>query len=81
MLGKWGLQAASRGHFSGRGCIALTRTSQTADGQGISCVPPSVIRYNIVYRTAEDKPNGYGSNRVQGALVLCPSAALRSSSN
>jgi len=56
MLGKWGVQAASRGHFSENGCVAVT--SQVAEGQGISCIPLSVIRYNVVYQTAKDKPNG-----------------------
>lgn len=52
----WDIQAASRGHFSENGCEA--DASQAAECQSISCVPLSVIRYNTVYQTAEDKPNG-----------------------
>jgi hypothetical protein len=55
MLGKSGVQAASRGSFSENGCVGVT--SQAAEGQGFSCVPLSVIRYNIVYQTAEDEPD------------------------
>jgi hypothetical protein len=46
MLGKWGVQAASHGHFSENGCLAVS--SQAAEGQGISCILFSIIRYNIV---------------------------------
>ena len=68
MLGKWGVQAASRGHFSDKGCIAVT--SRAARGQGISCVPPSVIKYeyNTAYQTAGDKAKGYSVESGPGCL-------------
>jgi len=75
MLGKWSVQAASRGQFSGKGCVAVT--SQVAEGQGISCVPPSVIRCNTVYQIAEDKPNGYrveSGTGCLGCMSVCGSA-------
>ena len=75
MLGKWGVQAASRGHFSDKGCIAVT--SQAAGGQGISYVPPSVISYNTAYQTAEDKPKGYSVEsgpECLGSMSVCGAA-------
>jgi len=39
-----GLLVASRGHFSDNGCISVT--SHATEGQGVSCVPRPVFRYN-----------------------------------
>jgi len=75
MLGKWGLQTASRCHFSGNFCVAVT--SQADDSQGISCVPLIFIRYKVVYQTAEDKPNGSSvksSLGYLGSMSVCGAA-------
>jgi hypothetical protein len=61
-----GLLFASRGHFSDTDSVSVA--SQAAEGQGISCVPRSLFRYNSCVAAAEGKPKDSSVESDPGCL-------------